>query len=183
VYSVNIAAVSKHRNSAEKAHGPCHEPLEHEILTVLHTLCRQMNADMRRSLSPFGLPPPYARALRQIDGAVSMKELGLRLECDPSFVTVIADRLEEKALIRREVDPVDRRVKNLVLTKAGGELREQLVHDFFGSIRRIHRLDAPERTAILPMLQKMIDVGTTAEPAPADLSRSNDDDKTAGRPS
>jgi MarR family transcriptional regulator, organic hydroperoxide resistance regulator len=157
--------MTKRPKSAGTTAVACFESLEHEILTALHTLCRQMNADMRRILSPFGLPPPYARALRQIEGAVSMKELGRRLECDPSFVTVIADRLEEKALIRREVDPLDRRVKNLVLTKAGAELREQLVHDFFGSIRRIHRLDTPEREAILPMLEKMIDA--RQEPATA----------------
>jgi MarR family transcriptional regulator, organic hydroperoxide resistance regulator len=172
--------VTKHHHTAGTAEGAGREPLEHAILTALHALCRQMTADMRRALSPFGLPPPYARALRQIEGSVSMKELGLRLECDPSFVTVIADRLEEKGLVRREADPVDRRVKNLVLTGPGADLREQLVHDFFGSIRRIHRLEMTERQAILPMLEKMIDAGQVAVTPAGGLSKTDVERKITG---
>jgi hypothetical protein len=62
------------------------------------------------------LPPPVAMALAQISGTISMRELGQRLGCERSFITVIADELERRALIQREPHHSDRRVKNLVLT-------------------------------------------------------------------
>ena len=57
---------------------------------------------------------------------MAMKELGRRMHCDPSFVTVIADGLEQRGLARREAHPGDRRIKNLVLTDEGTELRQRL---------------------------------------------------------
>ena len=55
-----------------------------------------------------------------------MKELGLRMHCDPSFVTSIADMLEKRGLAVREPDPADRRVKRLVLTSAGLDMKHQM---------------------------------------------------------
>ena len=60
-----------------------------------------------------------------------MKELGLRMGCDPSFVTTVADALEKRGLARREPSQRDRRSKNLVLTDEGVALR----HGFGPSFR------------------------------------------------
>ena len=61
-----------------------------------------------------------------LDSPLAMKDLGRRLHCDPSFVTGIADTLEQRGLAARESDPGDRRVKRLVLTPAGKELKQRL---------------------------------------------------------
>ena len=84
-----------------------------------------MRSEIQKSTGLAGLPPPYAVALTKIEGTVGMKELGKELRCDPSFVTAIADGLEERGLVRREVDPEDRRAKNLVLTSKGATLRDE----------------------------------------------------------
>jgi DNA-binding MarR family transcriptional regulator len=56
-----------------------------------------------------------------------MRDLAGRLQCDPSNVTFLADRLEERGLIERRPDPSDRRVKLLALTPAGLAVRIRIV--------------------------------------------------------
>src|SRR5437879_4214319 len=87
-----------------------------EILDTLGALSNHMKAHFERVVQPFGLPAPCAKALCLIEGSASMKDLGARIHCDGSFVTSIADALEERGLVRREIDQQDRRIKNLVLT-------------------------------------------------------------------
>src|SRR5437588_5568787 len=58
---------------------------------------------------------------------VPMRDLADRLHCDPSNVTFLADRLEERGLIERRPDPSDRRVKLLALTPAGLAVRIRIV--------------------------------------------------------
>ena len=53
--------------------------------------------------------------------------LAERLQCDPSNVTFLVDRLEEKGLAERAADSRDRRVKAVRLTEAGALARSRLV--------------------------------------------------------
>jgi DNA-binding MarR family transcriptional regulator len=127
-----------------------------EILDALSELFALMRTEMQKSTGLSGLPPPYAFALMKIDGSAGMKELGHELHCDPSFVTAIADGLEEQGLARREVDPADRRAKNLVLTSKGTALRSKLQREFFDDLPGIRNLDERERRAFVALLRKMV---------------------------
>src|SRR3982074_3074442 len=102
-----------------------------ELVSVLGQLFNHVKAHVERVVAPYDLPPPCAKALHLIDGSMSMKELGNRLACDGSFITSIADTLEGLDLARREIDADDRRIKNLVLTEKGMELRARLTRDMF----------------------------------------------------
>ncbi|TME86900.1 MAG: MarR family transcriptional regulator [Chloroflexi bacterium] len=76
------------------------------------------------------LTAPLANALWHLDPGASplpMRDLASRLHCDPSTVTFLADRLEERQLLVRRVDPKNRRVKLLVLTPKGHRARQALV--------------------------------------------------------
>ena len=64
--------------------------------------------------------------MEQMDRPISMRELADRLSCDPSNVTGITDRMEAHGLVTRQAGESDRRVKRLVLTDAGRELRQRL---------------------------------------------------------
>lgn len=122
-----------------------------ELLTLIH---EALDLAMR----DFALPLPYGHALSKFEGAaITMKELGLRLHCDPSFVTAIADVLEEKGLARREVDQSDRRVKNLVLTPRGVKARAILQREFYENLPGIRRLSEAERLEFVALLRKMIE--------------------------
>src|SRR5258706_244861 len=59
--------------------------------------------------------------------AVPMSKLADTLRCDNSNVTGIVDRLEARGLVERRSDEHDRRVKMLVVTERGAQLRRRLV--------------------------------------------------------
>lgn len=126
-----------------------------EIVDALLEVMGHLKAHVQTVVQPIGLPPPSAMALRMIDGAISMKELGARIHCDGSFITSIADELEQRGLARREVDRKDRRVKNLVLTRKGSELRSRLQRDVYQDYGGVRALDDREVVTLLDLLRKM----------------------------
>jgi DNA-binding MarR family transcriptional regulator len=127
-----------------------------ELVSVLGQLFNHVKAPVERVVEPYDLPPPCAKALHLIDGSMSMKELGSRLACDGSFITSIADTLEVHDLARREIDIDDRRIKNLVLTEKGMELRARLTRDLFDDFPGVRQLDARERETLLALMRKMV---------------------------
>jgi DNA-binding MarR family transcriptional regulator len=84
-----------------------------------------------------------------------MKELGLRMHCDPSFVTGIADMLEKRGLAVREPDPADRRVKRLVLTSAGLDMKHQMEQAMLARMPWRRSLSQDERVTLITLLHKM----------------------------
>lgn len=77
----------------------------------------------------FGLAPAGVMALRYLRPGESMpmRLLAESLHFDSSNVTGIVDRLEERGLVERRASDQDRRVKLLVITEAGTELRDRLI--------------------------------------------------------
>jgi DNA-binding MarR family transcriptional regulator len=75
-----------------------------------------------------GLTPPAAMALMKLgtEEAPPLSRLAGLLRCDASYVTSIADRLEERGFAERRTDPGDRRVRTLVLTRAGAEAQARV---------------------------------------------------------
>jgi MarR family transcriptional regulator, organic hydroperoxide resistance regulator len=114
-----------------------------------------------------GLPPFAMKAIHRLDGSVTMKELAARMHVDPSFVTMIADTLEKRGLARREPNATDRRLKNLVLTPEGIELKTRLERALLGEMPWCRALDANEKASYLSMTRKMNVVlaeGSTGQP-------------------
>jgi DNA-binding MarR family transcriptional regulator len=103
----------------------------------------------------FGVPVSCMKALRGLDTPVAMKDLGQRLHCDPSFVTSIADALEQRGLAKREPNPADRRIKNLALTDRGLEMKAAMEQETLGLMPWTHALDREEREQFLELVRKM----------------------------
>jgi len=109
-------------------------------------------------------------ALGQLTGRMPMGELGQRLGCERSFITAIADELEDKALIRRELDLADRRQRNIVLTRRGSELRARLDAEFFGRLPWWQVLDEEQRASLLRLLTTVLNAGRAGdEPSAQDI--------------
>jgi DNA-binding MarR family transcriptional regulator len=89
----------------------------------------------QRILSQEGLTPNDIRALTVLDPdpdrGRTMRDLAEAWSCDASNATFIVDRLEERALAERRTLPTDRRVKLVVLTPRGAELRRRVLDRFF----------------------------------------------------
>ncbi len=111
-----------------------------------------------------GIPSPFIKALHTLDCPMAMKELGKRMHCDPSFVTLVTDMLEKRGLARREPHLVDRRVKNVVLTDDGLALKRQIEAEITARMPWNKALSDDERTQLLALLRKMlaVDAGDSA---------------------
>jgi len=117
------------------------------------------------------VPAPFIKALHTLDCPMAMKELGKRMHCDPSFVTLVADMLEKRGLAYREPHPADRRVKNIVLTEEGIALKHAVEAEITARMPWNQALSADERTQLLALIRKMLandSCGATAAAAAKD---------------
>jgi MarR family transcriptional regulator, organic hydroperoxide resistance regulator len=127
-------------------------------------LVRERAQDIGRDL---GLSSPAVMALAQLTGRMSMGELGQRLGCERSFITAIADELEGRELVRRELDLADRRQRNIVLTQRGNALQARLDAEFFGRLPWRQALDDEQRAGLLRLLTTLLNVGGAGAVPPA----------------
>jgi MarR family transcriptional regulator, organic hydroperoxide resistance regulator len=123
-----------------------------------------------------GIPAPFIKALHTLDCPMAMKELGKRMHCDPSFVTLVADMLEKRGLARREPHQADRRVKNLVLTHEGEALKQQVEAEITARMPWNRALSDTERAQLLALIRKML----SAETNGADATGAPDRDAVPG---
>ncbi|MFD5466359.1 MarR family winged helix-turn-helix transcriptional regulator [Kitasatospora sp. NPDC127059] len=84
-----------------------------------------------------------------------MRTLADLLACDASNVTGIVDRLEARGLVRREVDPADRRVKNVLLTEEGEETVRRIRADMMSGLTGLEQLDDEDRHALQALLARV----------------------------
>ena len=132
------------------------EQLNQQISDTLPELIKIFHDLGQRIAIEFGLNGSDAIALVKLDAPLTMKELGQRMGCDPSFVTTIADSLEKHGLARREPSQRDRRSKNIVLTPAGEEVRDRLFRELMTRAPWCTTLDTGERRCLLGLMRKMI---------------------------
>lgn len=109
-----------------------------------------------------GIPMVFIKALHTLDAPMAMKELGKRLHCDPSFITGVADMLEKRGLARREPHPGDRRIKNLILTGEGCDLRQRVEGELAARMPWAYGLNDDERSQLLALIRKMLSADAPA---------------------
>ncbi|MEU6312692.1 MarR family transcriptional regulator [Streptomyces sp. NPDC047014] len=132
-----------------------HAPTKLELLELLAAIGTAQWREFAAAAAQHGLTSTQAKVLAQLDGPVPMRGLAALLVCDASNVTGIVDRLEARELVRREPDPADRRVKNVVATDAGRQVirvvREQMqaVHS------ALDTLDETESATLYALLGRL----------------------------
>jgi len=114
-----------------------------------------------------GIPAPFIKALHTLECPMAMKELGKRMHCDPSFVTLLADMLEKRGLARREPHPADRRVKNIVLTSEGEALKQRVENEITTRMPWNRALNKSERAQLLALIRKMLNADESGADAGA----------------
>src|SRR5207245_6127291 len=103
------------------------EQLNQQISDTFPKLFKHFHELGQRIAVEFGFNASDAIALMKLDAPLTMKELGQRMGCDPSFITTIADSLEKHGLARREPSQRERRSKDHVLTPAVEDCRDGVI--------------------------------------------------------
>jgi DNA-binding MarR family transcriptional regulator len=100
-----------------------------QVADLLHRLTKRIRRAQAERLAPIGLTPAQERALRMIGRSQEpprMTELAEWLGIVPRSLTNVIDSLEEDGLVRREIDPRNRRATLLHLTERGAAVREDM---------------------------------------------------------
>jgi DNA-binding MarR family transcriptional regulator len=100
-----------------------------QLADLLQRQIRRLRRAQAHRLAPLGLTPGQERALRIItrsEEPLRMTELADHLGIVPRSVTTVIDALEEAGLVRREVDPRNRRAIRLHLTDRGLAVRDDM---------------------------------------------------------
>jgi DNA-binding MarR family transcriptional regulator len=90
-----------------------------------------------------------------------MGEMARNIGVDPSYITALVDDLAERGLARREPDPVDRRVKIVVLTDEGRQLADEIQAVLSVPPASFSVLTRPEMRQLRDLMDKVI----AADPA------------------
>jgi DNA-binding MarR family transcriptional regulator len=108
-------------------------------------------------LSRLELTPNDAKALNTLDAAQGrpMRALAQAWGTDASAATWVVDRLERKGLAERRAQPGDRRVKLVVLTARGAEVRDEILRAFHAPPPELMALDAAELRALASILGRL----------------------------
>jgi MarR family transcriptional regulator, organic hydroperoxide resistance regulator len=127
-----------------------------EAWTLLRTLFGQQRRRFLIAASELDLHPAQAGALLQLATPLPMNELASLLACDNSNVTGLIDRLEARGLVARQPSPSDRRVKHVVLTDAGRELRARMLDRVGQPPPGFERLTAAEHRQLRDLMRKVL---------------------------
>ena len=127
-----------------------------DLTRMLILIAENARAQFASAVAPFDLAPNMARALMWLPEPTPMKELADALACDPSYVTSLADQLENRGLLMR-VPGTDRRVKLLQLTPQGLALRRDVAAAVQKEVGFALRLSSAERATLHHLLTRLLE--------------------------
>jgi MarR family transcriptional regulator, organic hydroperoxide resistance regulator len=136
------------------------DELSVELLNQLMILAGRVTGSMQEGLERLDLTETLANLLWNLrpDGdPLPLRKLADLLHCDPSNITVLSVKLEERGLAERRPHPADGRVRTLVLTGEGVRLRTRLVA-MVTKRTPLAGLDEKERKQLQALLAKAIAV-------------------------
>jgi DNA-binding MarR family transcriptional regulator len=119
----------------------------------------QVRPRMLRVATEFGLTPPQLFALRTLDpdNPSPMRALASALHCDTSNVTGLVDGLEAHGLVERRPAEHDRRVRMLVVTERGAQVRERLLAAIHEVPPELAALSAADQRALRDIMRRALD--------------------------
>jgi DNA-binding MarR family transcriptional regulator len=126
-----------------------------EVIELLFAYVRRLESHFEAIARAHDLTPMQAKVVLHLREPSPMRSVSDSLCCDPSNITGIVDRLEERGLLARTEDRSDRRVKSLQPTPAGRKLREAFEQALFRDIpgmKGLSRADLKDLRDLLAML-------------------------------
>ena len=102
------------------------QELASEVLHRLIGVVATMKRHVTTLAAEFDLTTTQLDAMKNLGEPCSQRGLAQSLHFDASNMTDIVDRLEERGLVSRTIDPSNRRVRRLVLTDEGESVHRKL---------------------------------------------------------
>jgi len=133
-------------------------PFGHAVGFLLSQLGYAVNRRFRAELEQLSLEPRHFGLMRTIEAAkhLSQQALGDSLHIPASSVVALLDQLEARDLVRRRLDPTDRRVRLVELTEAGRAVLGRALEVAIGIETRVCLgFDLAQREALIADLQKV----------------------------
>ncbi len=127
------------------------------LVDAVYAFMRRVWEHADERLTPYSLTLKHSFALYALDEPMAMNALGDRLGVDASYVTTLADQLEERGLIERRPHPTDRRIKSLALTVEGRRFREQLTRELWTDVPFLEPMTVDERREVRRLLAKALE--------------------------
>lgn len=131
------------------------DDLSRDVLRHLLGVMHAMKAHVTDLATTFDLSLSQLEALRSLDDTRSQRELAQCLHFDASNITDIVDRLEQRGLVQRTVDPNDRRVRRVALTPEGAALRRKLFEQAIATAPTVSALSEAEQRTLCDLLEKI----------------------------
>lgn len=135
-----------------------------EFMRVLWDLDNRLQSMSKRMLETIGVTSPQRLVVRMIGlrPGISAGELSSLLHLHKSTLTGILRRLEERRIIRRSSDPVDKRLHRFVLTTEGDRINRHKAGTIEARIRQtLTRLSEQEiataRHVLIALTQSLDD--------------------------
>jgi DNA-binding MarR family transcriptional regulator len=138
-----------------------------EAWELLFRVARAKHGVLSAGLAEFDLTPVQGHALRRLDPErpLAMSALADALYCHASNVTGIVDRLESRGLVERRSGAEDRRVKTVVLTAEGAEVRARVIELLTEPPAAIASLPDADQVALRDILRRALVEETTTVPS------------------
>lgn len=136
---------------------PAVSPDASEAWLLLAGLFMSMRERFVTAADAEGLSPPLAFTLLRLtrEDPPALSDIARLMHCDASWVTSLADRLEERGLAERRATVGDRRVKQLGLTDAGQAAQGRLRAAFLSPPRGLASLSARDARALLRIVREL----------------------------
>jgi DNA-binding MarR family transcriptional regulator len=109
--------------------------------------------------STVGVAPGAFKLLNKMEPGVGvpMRDFADRFGFDASYVTTLADALEERGWVERRAHPTDRRIKMLVMTPAGVQAKQRAYESLYDPPAMFGTLTAAEQRELRDLLRKVMD--------------------------
>lgn len=106
-----------------------------------------------------GVAPSMLKTLMHLkpDEPKAMRDLAEHYGCDASYVTALVDDLEERGFAERRPHPSDRRIRTVVLTPKGAEVKERLSELLYAPPPAFSTLSEAEQGQLRDLLRKIAD--------------------------
>ena len=129
-----------------------------EAWSLMHRLLMAHRSRFLAVAAELELAPAQLGALKSLEPGtpMPMSKLAGVLGCDNSNVTGIVDRLEARGLVERRSSERDRRVKMLVVTERGADLRRRLVERMSEPPAELAALSAAEQCALRDVMRRAL---------------------------